>query len=132
MRLLNAEKTLYERSGKRGLAFWLRGDDLYEVRSTHIRFVIENPDLFDIPTEEIHRIYREQGEPIGFEGRARKEIIAMLIENGWIRIRHYVRPQDYWTVQHDRSIGSQESVIRFLTFARERCGMTEDDRVVSG
>jgi hypothetical protein len=130
MRLLNTEKTLYERSRKKGMAFWLRGDDLYEVQSTHIRFVIENPDLFDISTEKIHRIYREQGEPIGFEGRARKEIIAMLIENGWIRIRHYQRPQDYWTFQHDGSSGSRESVIRFQEFARERCGMTEDDRVV--
>jgi hypothetical protein len=32
-----------------------------------------------------------------------KEIIAAAAQNGWIRIRHYVGSQDYWSIQGDRS-----------------------------
>lgn len=130
MRLVNRDQTSYEEHGNREVAFWLIRDEVFEVATTHVRFVLDHPQLFGTTTEELRVAYRQYREKIGFEGRARRAIIRSAVDKGWIRIRHYARPEDYWTIQHNGTDESLKAVAAFLRFARERCGMRVDDAIV--
>ena len=39
--------------------YWIREDEHYEVRTTHINFVIEHSELFHISPEEMKAIYKD-------------------------------------------------------------------------
>ncbi|GHV75634.1 hypothetical protein AGMMS49942_04550 [Spirochaetia bacterium] len=54
---------------------------------THIQKVIDNPVAFDCATKQIEDIYHSYGEAVGTEKKAREEIIADILDKGWIRIR---------------------------------------------
>jgi hypothetical protein len=127
---MNRAQTSYEKHGQLGIAFWLTRDELYEVETTHVRFILNHPELFGTTREELLTAYRHYGEKIGFEGRARRAIIRNAVEKGWIRIRHYIRPGDYWTIQRNETDESLQAVAGFITFARGRCGMRADDVIV--
>lgn len=73
--------------------------DLIKIEGSHIGYVINNPGLFDWTIEEITRIYQKYKEPLGFEGKARHEILLRIIAQGWVRIRRY---KAYWSITiHD-------------------------------
>ncbi|GHV76985.1 hypothetical protein AGMMS49942_18060 [Spirochaetia bacterium] len=55
---------------------------------THIQKVIENPVVFGFTTKQIEDIYHSYGEAVGTEKKAREEIIADILDKGWIRIRN--------------------------------------------
>ena len=61
----------------------------------HIEAVIKNPQLFGLTLDKIKEAYNKYNEPLGFEGKARVEIMETLIRNGWIRIRYYPRNDSY-------------------------------------
>lgn len=63
----------------------------------HVDIVIGFPSLFGYSMDEIIKAYRETGEPIGHEGRARERIIKDCIMRGWIRVRRYPKAGS-WTV----------------------------------
>ena len=65
------------------------------VGTTHIAQVISNPEKFDMSFETIKKVYQQYGERIGLEGKARREILIFLINQGWIRLRRY---REYWKV----------------------------------
>ena len=66
-------------------AYWIAPDGvIYPVLNNHISFVIENHTVFGLTLQEITNIYKEEGEPLGIEGEARKKIILSLIIRGWI------------------------------------------------
>jgi hypothetical protein len=69
--------------------------DLIHVSDCHIATVIADPDLFGLTREEIEAVYKEYGERIGVEGKARREILLRIIADGWIRIRRY---RQHWSV----------------------------------
>jgi hypothetical protein len=129
MRIVGRRRTGYEERVDRGAAYWLFGQNVYEVEDTHVRFVLHRPELFGTTKDALRRTYRSHGEKIGFEGRARRQIIACAVASGWIRIRHYLRPRDYWSIHHNGTRESIRSVREFLCFAKSRCGMTADDVV---
>ncbi len=54
-----------------------------------------NPGKFGVSFEAIEKLYQQYGEKIGLEGKARKEILISLINQGWIRLRRY---REYWKV----------------------------------
>lgn len=71
-------------------AYWLSpAGEIFDVNKTHIAFVISRPELFGLTREEIALAYAERGEKIGFEGKARKEIMKAALAKGWIRLRRY-------------------------------------------
>lgn len=75
-----------------GYGFWLepRGKGLiYLFYKRHIEVILEQPERFGFAKKELEEIYAKYGEPLGMEGRAREEIIAMAVERGWIRVRRY-------------------------------------------
>ncbi len=70
-------------------AFFISPDgEIVPVPVNHIQRVITSPGLFNLTKEEIKAVYKKFNEPLGLEGKARKEILARLIEAGWIRIRY--------------------------------------------
>ena len=58
----------------------------------HIDLIMSNAEVFGLTDEEIKAIYNSENEIIGTEGKAREQIIKKIISQGWIRIRHYRRP----------------------------------------
>lgn len=78
---------------------------------THIDMVIRYPKKFKLSKEEIEKIHKKYHEPIGSEGKARDQILLNLLNQGWIRIRHY-SDQGYWSVQ----IGTMNKRIKDYLF----------------
>lgn len=76
-------------------AYWInpRGK-IAGVGNTHIQSVVKDPTKFGLNRSYIEKMYDKYGEMIGQEGRAREDIIRLLIGQGFIRIRKY-RNQGY-------------------------------------
>ena len=81
-----------------GPGYWIDPDG--EVKrlpgGRHIDQMIANPERFGLTREEIIERYREEGEPVGLEGRARERLIVEAVERGFIHIRLDLRRG--WTV----------------------------------
>jgi hypothetical protein len=71
------------------------GGQVIYVPHSHISLVISNPEKFQLNFDYIKTIYEKYGEKIGLEGRARREILLHLIDQGFIRIRKY---KNHWQV----------------------------------
>ena len=111
--------------------YWVKGSDVYDVTtSSHIRFILENPDKFGLTDLELDQWYKKYNEPIGFEGKARNEIIKSVANQGWVRVRHYYRPQEYWSIQADSTRIREETITNFIWWALEHKLMVKDDTVI--
>lgn len=110
-------------------AYWMKIDDVYDVDRSHIRFILDNPEKFEFTKEELRDIYKSYGEKIGQEGKAREHIIKEAARRGWIRVRHYKKPQDYWSIQFDNYRKRRRSVERFIDYALENLGMNMNDAI---
>jgi hypothetical protein len=110
-------------------AFWYKNGKLFEMSdSKHIQFIVKNPEKFGISKDRINDIYNKYNEPIGFEGKAREELIKEVASNGWIRIRHYSRP-DYWSIQFDKwSIRKRDvkSLVEDLVLIHKKMGKYDE------
>lgn len=84
-------------------AYWISpvGKILPIYEDNHIAQVINNPNAFGMTLGEIQKMYDEENEQLGSEGKARERIIKLLILQGWIRIRRYMR-QDMFSVNIGR------------------------------
>lgn len=80
-------------------AYWLspRGE-IIGVPSIHISTVIKNPEFFGLTMDYINDMFAQFDEPVGFEGKARVEIMYGLIQKGWVRVRYTPR-SDVWTLE---------------------------------
>jgi hypothetical protein len=78
-------------------AYWIgpRGQ-IIDVPMRHIGNVISDPKKFGLDKPFISKIYRKYHEPMGREGKAREEIMILLMKNGWIRVR---KGMNEWVVQ---------------------------------
>ena len=90
-------------------AYWISPKGkVIEVDQTHINKIISNPEEFDLTKEFIDEKFKEYGDRIGQEGKAREDIIIGLVKQGWIRIRNYLK-QGYWSINvislTDRAMG---------------------------
>ena len=134
MILVNREKTSFEEgSGSGTIAFWVKDDRVFEVESKHIRFILDNPGLFGFRKEELVEIFLKHKEKIGFEGKARAEIIKSAAAEGWIRVRKYVAPRYYWSIQYDAYGKRKREIDDFILWAVEMAGMkSEDIRILVG
>ena len=111
-------------------AYWLREDLLVPVQGKHIDTVIDNPELFYLTLGYIKVLYCEHQEPLRFEGKARKVIMADLFRCGWIRIRNKTRVKSYqaWIIEAD-SIDRNIWIDKFVDWAMELGIMRKDDRL---
>ena len=110
-------------------AYWICGEDLYPITESHVRAIIDRPDLFGLSSQIVDQTYQRHGEKIGTEGNARAELIVRVNRNGWIRVRHYYRPIDYWSIQIDDLAKRKEQILRFLDKAIAERTMSEWDTV---
>ena len=82
-------------------AFWLAPNgDIISVGTTHVSVLIESPESFGLTSTEVIDAYRNNNEPVGFEGKARVELMRRVVSSGWIRIRH--RPRTGWIVELEK------------------------------
>jgi len=76
--------------------------EIITVQTSHIAEIIRDPARFGLSKDEIYAEYRQYGEPVGIEGKAREKIISALIKGGWIRIRRYPRDSSKtWRINID-------------------------------
>jgi hypothetical protein len=82
--------------------YWYHNGKLFELKNgIHIDFIIAYPKKFGLTDEYIKDMYNTYGEKLGQEGHARQQLIMDATLDGWIRVRHYTRPRDYWSIQCD-------------------------------
>lgn len=80
--------------------YWYREGKIFDLGANkHIGLICQYPEIFNLSLDFIKKVYNEFGEKIGFEGKAREVLIKQVSKDGWIRIRHYGRPRDYWSIQ---------------------------------
>jgi hypothetical protein len=112
-------------------AWWVkRGQKYIDVDTKHINTVLEHPESFGLTRESILDIYNEFGEKPGQEGDAREKIILELVKEGWLRVRHYTRPQDYWTFTVNSFRGQTPDIAKFCNWAIGAGTMSERDSMM--
>jgi hypothetical protein len=111
--------------------FWVHEDTVHDVTdSSHVRFLIEHSELFDIPLDDIRATYRKNYETVPAEGRARDELIKIAASKGWVRVRHYSKPKDYWSIQADSTEKRKQTIQEFIRWAIESKVMHEHESAV--
>ncbi len=63
---------------------------------------------------------------MGAESKAREELVRMVSESGWIRVRHYTNPKDLWSIQSDDCVKRKKDIKGFLIWALEQGIMQPD------
>lgn len=91
---------LFEIKNPLNVGLWLTPAGEYiKVQTNHVADIIANPSKFGVTFEFIKELYNRHGEPLGVEGHAREELIKLILQRGWVRIRNY---RNYWSVTVDR------------------------------
>lgn len=101
-------------------AFWVspKGKITGGLES-HIAMVIKAPEKFGLTREWIDEKYKEYGERIGVEGKAREEIIREILKEGFIRIRKY--KNDEWVINvHRISKRNKERITKWAEKITEK------------
>lgn len=105
-------------------AYWITPENkIIPVPITHINCIINNPDLFDVELPHIKQLYGKYDEPLGFEGRARREIMTEIINRGFIRVR--LKPREWeWYMEcrelNDKTTASVEQWIAYMKEAHNK------------
>ena len=126
--------TLDDPKPVQGKGFWLREEKVYDVSSSgHVEFIISHPELFGLTGERVREIYAWEHEPLVSEAKARDILIKHAISLGWIRIKHYLRPFDYWLLQSANSFTQRRQIEDFLLWATDQGIMnSHSEAVIAG
>ena len=82
------------------MGLWLTPSGEYiTVKTNHVADIISNPSKFGVTSSFIQELFDRHGERMGVEGNAREELIKLILQRGWVRIRNY---RNYWSVTVDR------------------------------
>lgn len=117
-------------SRPQGRGFWLRDSKIYEVSSSHVEFIVDHPELFDMTKERVQGILDWQHEPLGYEASAKEILIRHAACLGWIRIRNYLKPSDYWLFQADNTLKREEQIKNFLLWAISQMILESDSEAI--
>lgn len=90
--------TRLNNGNQQSTGFWIRGNTIYPIRSSHIRAILDNPELFGFTKPDLIKQFKRHHEKIGFEGKARKEVIIEAVRSGWIRGRYYPISEEYFSL----------------------------------
>lgn len=78
------------------LGIWITPEgQIVPVNVSHVTDIINNPTKFGLTDQFIQAIYNKHHEPLHMEGEAREELIGIVLNKGWIRVRNY---RNYWSV----------------------------------
>ena len=93
---MSIKKFLNERSVST-VAMWISPQgEVTASQTSHIDAIIKYPEKFGFTFERIKDVYSRFGEPMGHEGKAREEIIKLVVRKKFVRIRKY--PNKFWSV----------------------------------
>lgn len=102
-----------------GRGFFAKGTEIIEIRGSHVAYLLEHPENFNMDREWMLEQYREFGEPIGFEGKARAEILIQAMSDGWVRIREsFSKEGGRWTFEFYTWASRRDTVRHFVRWAR--------------
>jgi len=112
--------------------YWIKGNKIIDVSDTsHINFILQHPQDFNLTKERILDTYNKYGEKLGVEGRARDEIIKKVSRAEWIRVRHYIEQRDYWSIQFDKFDTRKRTIRNFVEWAVfDKKVMSKNDTLV--
>ena len=114
--------------------YWVRDEQIFDVTSTsHIRFMIENPSMFNLTSKQILEVYNKHGEVLGSESKAREELIRYAASLAWLRVRHYSKGResyDYWAINCHNTVTQRAEILAFIRWAIESNIMRHDDSAV--
>ena len=83
---------------KEANAYWLSPKGtIYDVRTNHINFLRDNLKLFKLNRNKYEEVFKKYIVPLGWEGRAREELLILAMKHGWCRIRDYMNKG--WSVE---------------------------------
>jgi len=106
--------------------YWLKETTVYNTLivdigfHSHIRYLIRNHSAFQISKATIEKTYAKYNERMGFEGRAREELIINALTNEWIRVRHHLSPYDHWIIQCDDLTKRKTTIRQWLLWGLEK------------
>lgn len=102
-------------------AYWISPDSkIYPVPRTHIQFIIENTELFDLEKEYIQEVYDSYNEKIPFEGKARKSILIDQLGKGWIRIRFNPKTNN-WHINYSGTLRNVKQDLKNWMLVKKVC-----------
>lgn len=108
--------------------YWVRDQQIFDVTSTsHVRFMIENPSLFNLTSKQILQVYNKHGEPLGTESNARQELVRYATSLGFCRVRRYTRPNEFWSIQTDSTKARRNTIVAFIRWGIENGIVQEND-----
>jgi len=86
------------------IAFWVSPDgEIIEVKKgKHIAEIISTPKKFGFTSEFVEFVFNNYNEKMGIEGKARKQLMLVLFDNNWIRIRKY---KAFWSINIKKDAG---------------------------
>lgn len=91
--------------------FWIRGDEVFDVtHDTHLQFIIQNAQRFDLTRADIDLLYDFHDEEVGTEQLAQEDLIRLAKSNGWIKVRRCASPQDRWSIQCNDSVRQKAAI----------------------
>lgn len=124
-----SEDSLPPRASTNG--FWVKGDTIYDVtHGKHVMFITENLAKFGLNKKEVGEVYKRHNEASGTEGTAIGELVRYATSQGWIRVRHYWTPKDYWSIQCDDTEKRKQVIWDFIGWALANKIMGENDPAV--
>lgn len=112
-------------------AWWFRyGDSPIDTNGlTHIAFIINNPDMFGLTKEYIEDLYKQHNEHLGQEGQAREQLVREAVNSGWVRARHHVSRDNYWSFTVNDVQSKRRDIVDFCWYMIEQKKMSENDSI---
>lgn len=96
--------------------------DVIPVDHKHIVSIIANPEKFRMTRKEIEDIYAKHKERMGLEGKAREEILATLMADGWIRLRYIPAKMSFTAQLSNWNKRKKDQLYAFANMAIEGIG----------
>ena len=126
---------------KQSEAYWISPENIiFEVNKKHIDLIINHPSDFGVTRNYIETKYKDYNEKLGFEGKARSDIMLELMKRGWIRVRYYGK-NDIWKFQVYQFDLNEKKLITHFIFDGINCKIikkysdinilvTKDDQII--
>lgn len=107
-------------------AYWITpdGEVIHVKGRRHIEIIISDPDKFGESLMTITREYKDNNEPLGYEGKARQVIMYRVISRGYIRIR---QQRNQWMIQvWNISEDTMRSIRNWASTLKGQCDLYAD------
>jgi hypothetical protein len=125
-----SKRKLIEGENEQG--YWVYGSKVWSVTgSHHVEFIMMNPDYFGLTHKEILNMFKSNNETLEHDINTREQLILSACKQGWIRVRHYIKPQGFWSLMCDRIKLRENNIREFIeNFAFKNKLMNYNDKLI--